>query len=309
MKTNDNLKEHAHIDSENAIPAGDSSFANLHCKQTDIKLMQSLNKEPYLSSSEKINFCNTINHPCPYTPYSPYTPYTPAFSFFKAPITNTTPHKTVTLRQIYNAIKGNYYTARTQKLRSLLSPLSIYGEGLGVRTNGEGPGVRTNREGPRLSTNAKELELSKEQEARKFKAQNFDYCTFSGAFTTRNNKALIKHSGLICLDFDHLPNTHEMKDRLLTDEYFDTQLLFISPSGNGIKWIISIPPPSLSPFRGPWGKFGEEQHVFYFIAIANYILQTYDVAIDKSGSDLSRACFLPHDPDAYINPKFLISNS
>jgi hypothetical protein len=27
--------------------------------------------------------------------------------------------------------------------------------------------------------------------------------------------------------------------------------------------------------------------------------------VDKSGKDVSRACFLPHDPEAYINPKNL----
>lgn len=26
---------------------------------------------------------------------------------------------------------------------------------------------------------------------------------------------------------------------------------------------------------------------------------------DKSGSDVSRACFLPYDPDCFINPKYL----
>ena len=40
--------------------------------------------------------------------------------------------------------------------------------------------------------------------ARNFKAANFDYCTFSGIFTVTNDKALVEHSGLLCLDFDHL---------------------------------------------------------------------------------------------------------
>ncbi|MDL2296900.1 hypothetical protein LJC68_03375 [Bacteroidales bacterium OttesenSCG-928-B11] len=108
-------------------------------------------------------------------------------------------------------------------------------------------------------------------------------------FTSRNDKALLKHSGLLCIDFDHLPKLNEMKRRLLVDDYFETQLLFISPSGNGLKWIIPIDTKGLP-------------HNIYFTAVANYIFQTYGVEVDKSGKDISRACFLPYDPHVYINP-------
>ena len=201
------------------------------------------------------------------SPQSPSSPKSPpfgncCFSFFKAPITNTKPHKAVTLLQIYNAIKGDYYKERTQKLRALLSPLSC----------GEGQGERS--------------------QARQFKAANFDYCTFSGVFTTRNDKALIKHSGLLCLDFDHLQSVEKLRFQLLQDDYFDTQLLFVSPSGNGLKWVVAV-------------DTTETMHSDFFTAVANYILQTYGVSIDKSGKDISRACFLPHDPQAFINPIYL----
>jgi hypothetical protein len=252
-------KEHArHRDSANAIPAGDAfGFAELHYKQQGDELLQTINKELNLHIGEKRNFYNnkpqTTNSP--YSPKTPYSPYSPLFSFFKAPISNTKPHKAVSLLQIYNAIKGNYYKDRTQKLQA----------------------------------------ISDVGQARKFKAANFDYCTFSGVFTTRSDKALIKHSGLLCIDFDHLSNIELLRNQLLQDEYFDTQLLFRSPSGNGLKWIISIDTAAAT-------------HGNYFAAVANYILQTYGVAVDKSGRDISRACFLPHDPQVFINP-LLILNS
>jgi hypothetical protein len=207
----------------------------------------------------------------------------PVFSFFKAPISNTKPHKTISLPQIYNAIKGDYYKECTEKLRAILSPLS-FRRGVGGEDEfsplscGEGSGERF-------------------VQARKFKAANFDYCTFSGVFTTRSDKALVKHSGLLCVDFDHLQNLSDIKSRLLADEYFDTQLLFVSPSGDGLKWIIQISPPS--------GDLGGHTHGDYFAAVANYILQAYGVAVDKSGRDISRACFLPHDPQAFINPQLI----
>ena len=278
-------KEYAHHeDKENAIPAGDPfTFAEQHYKQTGAELLQTLNKELHLHIGEQWSFYKNNNTtykttvppvpkvPNPPNPANPKNPINQGsdFSFFKAPITNTKPHKTVTLQQIYNAIKGDYYKSNTEKLRTILaSPLSF----------GEGPGERL---------------------ARQFKATNFDYCTFSGTFTTRSDKALIKHSGLLCLDFDHLQNLDSLRSQLLQDEYFDTQLLFVSPSGDGLKWIISI--PALSPFRGQGGI----THSNYFTAVANYIQKTYGITVDKSGRDLSRACFLPHDPQAYINPQII----
>ena len=191
------------------------------------------------------------------SPQSPSSPKSPpfgncCFSFFKAPISNTKPHKTVTLLQIYNAVKGHYFKERTQKLRA----------------------------------------ISDVTQARQFKSSNFDYCTFSGTFTTRSDKALIKHSGLLCVDFDHRPNVDKLRNQLLQDEYFDTQLLFVSPSGDGLKWIISV-------------DTTERTHGDFFAAVANYILQTYGIVVDKSGRDISRACFLPHDPQVFINPIYL----
>jgi hypothetical protein len=180
------------------------------------------------------------------------TPNNPLISFFKAPITNTLPHKTVSLRQTHNAITGTHYNARTDHLRNLTDP----------------------------------------KQARQFKSQNFDYCTFSGTFTTRSDKALINHSGLLCIDFDHLTNIEALFTTLLNDDYFDTQLLFLSPSGTGLKWIIPID-TTTAP------------HSDYFTAVANYISKTYHIEVDKSGRDISRACFLPYDPEAYINPIYL----
>jgi len=94
---------------------------------------------------------------------------------------------------------------------------------------------------------------------------------------------------LLCLDFDHLNNVETLFQRLLQDDYFETQLLFRSPSGDGLKWVISI-------------EDNPTTHSNYFTAVANYIAKTYGVAVDKSGRDISRACFLPHDPNAYLNP-------
>jgi hypothetical protein len=246
-----------HEDSENAIPAGDAfDFAELHYKQSGEELLKIIDREMFLYIGEERGFYykrKTLVIPeKPLPLVCTKSPCSPLFSFFKAPISNTKPHKAVSLLQIYNAIKGNYYQKRTQKLRA----------------------------------------ISDVAQARKFKAANFDYCTFSGIFESRNDKALIKHSGLLCVDFDHLQNLNDLKSHLLADEYFDTQLLFRSPSGDGLKWIIFVDTTTTT-------------HGDYFVAVANYILQTYGVEVDKSGRDISRACFLPHDLQAFINPTYL----
>lgn len=47
----------------------------------------------------------------------------------------------------------------------------------------------------------------------------------------------------------------------------------------------------------------EMPHADYFRVVANYVLDTYGVEVDKSGKDVPRACFLPYDPQAFINPE------
>jgi hypothetical protein len=134
--------------------------------------------------------------------------------------------------------------------------------------------------------------ITDKKEASKFKAANFDYVTFSGIFSQRKDELLLRHSGLITIDFDHISDIPILKSQLLLDEYFETELMFVSPSGDGLKWIISI-------------DLSEARHIDYFNAISAYIKQTYNLEIDKSGKDTSRACFLCYDPDAYLNPKYL----
>lgn len=259
-----------HSDSENAIPAGDAfDFAELHYKQSGDELLQIINKEMNLHIGEKFDFYangKKSNN----TPDSSQTQSPPvgdlggcSFSFFKAPVRNTIPHKSISLLDAYNYIVGEYAKQRTEKLRGIKDP----------------------------------------KQARQFKASTFDYCTFSGMFQTRNDKALISHSGLLCIDFDHLQSVDLLRKQLLQDEYFETQMLFVSPSGDGLKWIIKISPPSGEPTVGA-SQLGGFSHSNYFAAVANYILQTYAVEVDKSGRDISRACFLPHDPQAYINPLY-----
>ena len=176
------------------------------------------------------------------------------FSYFPAPIKNTIPSAKITLAEAHTYITGDKAKVFTEQLRIIKD--------------------------------------KDPQMARIYKAAHFDYCTFSGIFSKRSDQALVRHSGFLCLDFDHLKNLEEVRQWLLNDDYFETQLLFRSPSGDGLKWIINI-------------DISQTTHADYFRAVANYLKQTYNIDVDQSGKDVSRACFLPYDPDCYINPKNL----
>lgn len=176
----------------------------------------------------------------------------PKLSHFSKPISNTKPFQTLNTLDVYNYIRHTNFKTATESLRRLKDT----------------------------------------KRARKFKAFNFDYVTFSGIFTKRNDNSLVKHSGLITIDFDHINEIENLRYELIHDKYFETEMIFISPSGDGLKWIIPI-------------DITQETHEKYFIAISNYIKYEYDIDIDSSGKDISRACFLPYDPQVFINPKYL----
>ena len=146
--------------------------------------------------------------------------------------------------------------------------------------------------------------LNADQRA-KFKASHFDYCTFSGIYSKRSGKGLVSHSGLICFDFDHLPDVEATFSTLILERYFPTLLLFRSPSGDGLKWVISM--REAFSRRAPY--FPNDNlityHDFFFSAVAQYLRDVYGLTADEQCKDIARACFLPYDPSAYINPLML----
>lgn len=174
-----------------------------------------------------------------------------SFSFFRKPIRNTEPLRCITIPDVYRYIVGTYAKGQTETLRS----------------------------------------ITDKDTARKYKAENFDFCTFSGIFRTRSKTDLVQQSDLLCIDFDHVADIPTLWTKLLNDPCFETELLFHSPSGDGLKWVIHI-------FRKGW------DHSLFFKAVYNYLVANGYPEPDKSGSDVSRSCFIPYDPEAYLNPKY-----
>ena len=110
---------------------------------------------------------------------------------------------------------------------------------------------------------------------------------FGGVFTQRNRKGLEKHSGLMVVDFDKYPDTDTMINHLNTlKENKHFVLLFISPSGNGIKGVVKIP------------ECNSEAHSKYFKGFnEKYKYDYFDIA----NSNVDRVCFESYDPNIYVN--------
>lgn len=186
------------------------------------------------------------------------------FSFFRAPVSNVMPYRTVTLQQIHQVLTADYYRMATEALRQLCAR----------RNRGE----------------------VTQRDVQHFKATHFDYVTFSGVFTRRSADALQEHSGLLALDFDHIDHwqgegllhgVYGLRYALLHDPSLTTALIFRSPSGDGLKWVVPI-------------DLQQGSHAEWFRVLSYYVETTYGVAPDPSGKDVVRACYLPWDPDALL---------
>lgn len=249
------IKDNCAIHEDDELPEfkGNSiDFAELHYKLAGQDLLEKLNDEMHLLIGKAYSFYNRKEEK-PFQPNEVYHKVSvPVFSFYNGPVKNIIPARNISLLQVYELVKGDSFASQTSTLRS----------------------------------------IEDKKKAKEFKAAQFSYVTFSGTFSKRADKALIRHSGLLTIDLDHIDCISEWITRLLKDEYFETELLFTSPSGDGLKWIIPI-------------DLTRATHLEYFKSISNYIFQTYGLKIDNSGSDCSRACFLPHDPNIFINPKYL----
>lgn len=173
-------------------------------------------------------------------------------SYFKRPVSNTRPTSRVSLGHIAEYIRGDYYRQETEKLRAISDP----------------------------------------KERRKFKATHFDSVTFCGLFAERKDDQLLCPSDFLCLDFDHLGDRlTEVHQQLIMDPEFETVLLFRSPSGDGLKWVVKIDLTSCD-------------YATWYQAVLNYVFAIYQVKADDQCRNLSRACFLCYDPEAYVNPSF-----
>lgn len=181
---------------------------------------------------------------------------TDLFSFYRAPVSNTMVYRNVSLSDVAKYISGDYALQQTETLRQMIA------------------------------------DHRSDDDIKRFKSNNFCYCTFSAVFPDRQRRAAaaISHSNLICLDIDNLSRNQvePLFADLSADETLAPLLMFRSPSGLGIKLVSEI-------------DVSRNSHFEWFQAFETYIRSTYAIDIDRACKDISRACFLPSDKRLFLN--------
>lgn len=131
------------------------------------------------------------------------------------------------------------------------------------------------------------LLVDEDKESYKKNKSKLKAVTFCGLFENgRKLEHLVKYNRLVVIDIDDIQNVQNIKSRLSLDGYI--MALWLSPSSLGLKGLIKI-------------DSSVDNHKKYFYSLSVYFLQNYGVELDKSGSDITRLCYVSWDPEIYIN--------
>lgn len=131
-----------------------------------------------------------------------------------------------------------------------------------------------------------EIRLQTQKEKRNELKAKMPYVTFCGTFTSRSNANLKVHSGLACLDFDNVESVEDLRTEINQDKY--TFSSFVSPSGDGLKVLVKIPPVD-----------NNNDYQDYYVELINHYKKYHE--LDSGTKDLARACYLSYDESLFIN--------
>ena len=123
-----------------------------------------------------------------------------------------------------------------------------------------------------------------------YKCTEFESAVLSGVFRSAEDKEPTKPSGYVCFDFNYV-SVQDTKDILTGVEQYETVLLFTSPSGHGVKWVVNNNT-----------VFNHEQ---FYKVVHDFLWKTYRLEANMEASGVSHRCFLPWDPEVYINPNYI----
>lgn len=128
-----------------------------------------------------------------------------------------------------------------------------------------------------------------------YKQTQFMQCCFGGVFKGGHKAVnLVQPSNLFVLDFDHIGGADEIAqafNKLIADTQVQPLLLFVSPSGDGLKMVFNI---EYSTDKPTWEKRLQ--------AVWHYMRTTYQLDADTANKDVCRGCYLPYDENVYFNP-------
>ena len=131
--------------------------------------------------------------------------------------------------------------------------------------------------------------VANEAEKNNLKSKLYGF-TISGIFNKhRRIDDLQIYTGLIVLDIDYLKpeQVNDIAARAKEIEY--SILVFISPSGLGVKIIVAI-------------DSKQEQHEAAYKQVVNYYTNQLGVDFDRKTKDITRLCYMSYDENAYYEP-------
>ena len=217
------------------------------------------------------------------------------FNLFTDSIWNVTKFDMVTLSNVFEHITTDRYKAITAKVRAARkdkiadekgSPYSVLKSSTldYVTFNGEFKII------PDLDKSGKQ-KIDKSGELK---------------FTARCEAAIKYLSGYYIIDIDHLTpdNLTALKEDLKQDAKLGVQLMFISPGGDGLKIVVKIDTAlvDLTLISAKMGNYWAAFNQYFATNYADLITPNKKGEfIDGACKDVSRACFLCHAPEAYLN--------
>lgn len=199
--------------------------------------------------------------------------YNPAhFSFFAAPVTRVVPNHSVTPFAIYRYLVSDFASSATAQIRNCSTPA----------------------------------------DRRELKRKRLDFIVPGAVLSKRCFEGLVSASGFMVLDFDHLGPFPAGLDAGLSVlslvaplwDAFNSVLGFVSPSGDGYKLIIDIDCalrdraniiPRMAFLNDAERKAAADAYKSIYEDCGE-VCARMGFELDKSGSDITRACYLPHDP-------------
>ena len=122
--------------------------------------------------------------------------------------------------------------------------------------------------------------------------------TPSAVFSEKRQMPFLEmYSGFVHLDFDKLTPEQLQTAFAIICKISYTSLCFISPSGNGLKVFVEV-------------STELEYHDIAYLQVQKYYEDATGLKADPSCKDVTRLCFMSHDPNAYRtiqNEKFIVA--
>lgn len=160
--------------------------------------------------------------------------------------------------------------------------------------------IKSSKHESQITTLRTRLEDGDKEFYNNFKKQ-LPAVTFSATFNlTRKNENLKVYNGIIVIDIDKISSEQIslIYNQLNKDDYVLS--FWRSPSNNGFKGLVAV------EYKNDSEKIGLETfHKSAFQKLYNYFLEKYKIELDKSGSDITRLCFLSFDTKIVIKPFFI----